>query len=315
MKTQFYFPAPVEVVKVTNENLAEVAEWCGGKVASTESRRVPGRQDSYVWVPTPKGNSISWAFPGMYITKRLVVTVKDEMKATYAVFRRDYFSRNYFDTPTDAVNKTWEKQDKQKVEAAKPAPKPQKPRETYKSKAEIEADTKIVEMPDGSKVDSETGFTKADDLEVPRFRHLHNAAEVCDESVCPDRYVDGIHIFNDMRINTFEQPYPNQPHIQKENNMPEINENGVPVLTEEEAEQRAFEKELAAENEGTGAVADQSQAAPAETVAPDMDEAPVVEDTDLIGSDIAAGEEIPTEGEIGHRAPSSNEFNAGNLDD
>lgn len=114
MKTQFYFPAPVEVVKVTNENLADVAKWCEGKVAATESRRVPGRMDSYVWVPTPKGNSISWAFPGMYITRRMVVTVKDEMKCTFQVFRRDYFSRNYFDTVTEAVDKTWEKDDKKK---------------------------------------------------------------------------------------------------------------------------------------------------------------------------------------------------------
>lgn len=143
MKTSFYFPAPVEVVKVTNENLAEVAVWCGGRVAATESRRVAGRMDSYVWVPTPKGSSVSWAFPGMFITKRMVVTVKDEMKATFAVFRRDYFSRNYFDTPTEATDKTWEKFEKQKAKensAPKAAPKP---RATYKSKAEIEQNKQI----------------------------------------------------------------------------------------------------------------------------------------------------------------------------
>ena len=111
MEKSFYFLSPVEVVKVTKENLEEVAEWCGGKVATTESRRVPGRMDSYVWVPTPKGTKISWAFPGMFITKRLVRTVKDEIRITYAVFRRDYFEKNYFDSPIEAVDNTWGKTD------------------------------------------------------------------------------------------------------------------------------------------------------------------------------------------------------------
>lgn len=112
MQKAFYFLSPVEVVKVSSQNLEEVAEWCGGKVAQTESRRVPGRMDSYVWVPTPKGSNISWAFPGMFITKRLVVTIKGELRATWAVFRRDYFEKNYFETPQDAVNKTWELEDR-----------------------------------------------------------------------------------------------------------------------------------------------------------------------------------------------------------
>jgi hypothetical protein len=121
MQKQFYFLSPVEVVKVTLQNLAEVADWCGGKVASTESRRVPGRMDSYVWVPTPKGTAISWAFPGMFVTKRLVRTVKDDLRVTYAVFRKDYFEKNYFDTPIAAVDATWEKDAKKNK---KPEPSP-----------------------------------------------------------------------------------------------------------------------------------------------------------------------------------------------
>lgn len=123
MQKQFYFLSPVEVVKVTLQNLAEVAEWCGGKVASTESRRVPGRMDSYVWVPTPKGTAISWAFPGMFVTKRLVRTVKnDELRVTYAVFRKDYFEKNYFDSPLEAVDETWGKNDKSKKSKEKKLP-------------------------------------------------------------------------------------------------------------------------------------------------------------------------------------------------
>lgn len=110
MHKQFYFLSPVEVVKVTSQNLEEVAKWCGGSIHQTESRRVPGRMDSYVLVPTPSEKRISWAFPGMFITKRLVVTVKDELRETFAVFRRDYFEKNYFDTPKDAADKTWERQ-------------------------------------------------------------------------------------------------------------------------------------------------------------------------------------------------------------
>jgi hypothetical protein len=119
MNKQFYFLSPVEVVKVTSQNLEEVAEWCGGSVQETESRRVPGRMDKYVLVPTPKDTNISWAFPGMFITKRLVVTVKDELRETYAVFRRDYFEKNYFDTPKDATDKTWERQLEEKSKPKK----------------------------------------------------------------------------------------------------------------------------------------------------------------------------------------------------
>lgn len=114
MEKQFYFLSPVEVVKVTTKNMQEVAEWCGGRVAKTESRKVAGRMDSYVWVPTPKGSVISWAFPGMFITKRLVLSVKDEVKATYSVFRRDYFEKNYFESPQAAVDATWDKGSKKK---------------------------------------------------------------------------------------------------------------------------------------------------------------------------------------------------------
>lgn len=117
MNKQFYFLSPVEVVKVTSQNLEEVAEWCGGSVQKTESRRVPGRMDSYVLVPTPKDTNISWAFPGMFITKRLVVTVKDELRSTFAVFRRDYFEKNYFETPKQAADKTWERE---VIEKSKP---------------------------------------------------------------------------------------------------------------------------------------------------------------------------------------------------
>lgn len=120
MQKQFFFLAPVEVVKVTTQNIDEVAEWCGGKVAQTESRRQPGRMDSYVWVPTPKGTNISWAFPGMFITKRLVRTVKDEFRVTYAVFRKDYFEKNYFESPSDAVEKTWGAPDGAKKLVAEP---------------------------------------------------------------------------------------------------------------------------------------------------------------------------------------------------
>lgn len=110
LSLQYHFLSPVESVKVTSQNLEDVAKWCGGKVAQTESRRVPGRMDSYVWVPTPKDTKLSWAFPGMIITKRLVVTVKGELRSTWAVFRRDYFDKNYFETPQDAVDQTWERE-------------------------------------------------------------------------------------------------------------------------------------------------------------------------------------------------------------
>lgn len=108
LQPQFFFLSPVSVLKVTKENINEVAEWCGGTVAETDSRRRPGTMDSYILVPTPENSAISWAFPGMYITQRLVITGKGEMKKSWAVFKRDYFEKNYFDNPSDAVEKTWE---------------------------------------------------------------------------------------------------------------------------------------------------------------------------------------------------------------
>ena len=132
LQKQFYFTTPVEVVKVTSHNLTEVAEWCGGEVATTESRKVAGRMDSYVWVPTPTGTKISWAFPGMFITKRLVRTITDELRVTYAVYRKDYFHKNYFESPNIAVDETWERQAKEAAKAEKTAPKPHAPKNKLK---------------------------------------------------------------------------------------------------------------------------------------------------------------------------------------
>lgn len=109
MQKQFYFLSPVEVVQVTRDNFEEVAEWCGGKVLQAEHKHIPGRVDPYVMVPTPKGSpGTPQAFSGMFVTKRLVKTPKDELRTTFAVFRRDYFEKNYFNTPKDAVDETWE---------------------------------------------------------------------------------------------------------------------------------------------------------------------------------------------------------------
>lgn len=148
MNKQFYFLSPVEVVKVTSQNLEEVAEWCGGSVQETESRRVPGRMDKYVLVPTPKDTNISWAFPGMFITKRLVVTVKDELRSTYAVFRRDYFEKNYFDTPKDAADKTWERELSERDNAKKshPARGKAEPVTNNVGEALVEAQAKVREL-------------------------------------------------------------------------------------------------------------------------------------------------------------------------
>lgn len=120
MNKQFYFLSPVEVVKVSKDNLEEVAEWCGGSVQETETRRgKPGTMDKYVHVPVPNERTLSWAFPGMFITRRLVVTVKDEMKFTFAVFKRDYFEKNYFEAPKEAVDKTWEREAQERSKPAK----------------------------------------------------------------------------------------------------------------------------------------------------------------------------------------------------
>jgi hypothetical protein len=104
---KFYFMSPVQVVKVTTHNIEQAAEWCGGEIKTTDSRRTPGRVDRYVDVPTPKGAALSMAFPGMFITKRVVVSLENELKVSYGVFRINFFSRNYFQEPIDSVDAHW----------------------------------------------------------------------------------------------------------------------------------------------------------------------------------------------------------------
>lgn len=109
MDKTLYFPPPVQAVKVTSSNLAEVAEWCGGQVAKMERKSEPGSYDSYVWVPTPKGASVYAAYPGMYVTKRVSINTKGNLKESWAVFHRDYFDKNYFQNPVVAIAQVWPK--------------------------------------------------------------------------------------------------------------------------------------------------------------------------------------------------------------
>lgn len=122
MHKQFYFLSPVEVVKVTPQNMEEVAEWCGGKVSQIESKRNPGKMDKYVDVPMPKESNQSAAYPGMYVTKRMVIKADNELKVTYAVFRKDYFDKNYFDNPILAVDMTWERKVREDAAALERSP-------------------------------------------------------------------------------------------------------------------------------------------------------------------------------------------------
>lgn len=107
LKKQFYFMSPVHVVKVTTHNIEQAAEWCGGEIKTTDSRRYPGRTDKYIEVPVPKGAALVMAFPGMYITKRIVISLENEIKVTFAVFRRDYFEKNYFLEPIQSIDACW----------------------------------------------------------------------------------------------------------------------------------------------------------------------------------------------------------------
>lgn len=209
MKTDFFFLSPVQAVKVTPQNLEEVAAWCGGVVAETDSRRVPGRKDKYVWVPTPKGSAISWAFPGMFVTRRVVWTVDGKFKETWAVFRREYFDKNYFNTPTNAVDATWEKflkpqgkKEPRKVEInifqdGQIASSLSNAAQTIvgsfaSSKAELDLAQRVIEeiIPGSTVLGTE-------------FRHNHPFGNRCGEHECDiERYADGYHIFTDRSFMT-----------------------------------------------------------------------------------------------------------------
>lgn len=145
MQKQYYFLSPVEVVKVTEADFEEIAEWCGGKVITMESTRTPGKMDTYVWVPTPTEKSLSSAYPGMYITKRAVLDKNNQLKFSFAVFRRDYFDKNYFDTPKAAVDKTWERHAKEEARKPKPPTPEQRLAEAIKVVQEIIPGAEIID--------------------------------------------------------------------------------------------------------------------------------------------------------------------------
>ena len=123
LEKKFAFLAPVEVVEVTKENLEEVAQWCGGVIGEAASTRVKGQMDPYVWVPTPPNTKLSNAFPGMFISKRLVRTYRNELQITYSVLKADYMKKNYFDTPIEAVDRTWGDHKTRVIQASHSNPK------------------------------------------------------------------------------------------------------------------------------------------------------------------------------------------------
>ena len=108
LTTTHYWTSPVEVARVTPTNMEEIAEWCGGYIDITESRRKPGEMDKLVRVPVSgRGNALSTAFIGMFVTRRLAVNERGELKDTFAVFRYSYFGANYFATPEQVFAATW----------------------------------------------------------------------------------------------------------------------------------------------------------------------------------------------------------------
>jgi hypothetical protein len=103
MESSLYFGPPVEAVQVTTSNMEEVAEWCGGRIASWEKKAQPGREFKYIWVPVPRGTKVYWAYPGMWVVKRKATNSMGVVKTTLAVFHREYFEKNFFENPVLAA--------------------------------------------------------------------------------------------------------------------------------------------------------------------------------------------------------------------
>lgn len=99
---EFFFVAPISAMLVTDDNMEAVAKWCGGSV----ERPAKAKKDCVV-VKTPKSASLSWAFPGMYVTRRIVVSTEGVVHETWGVFRASYFARNYFETPIESIDAIW----------------------------------------------------------------------------------------------------------------------------------------------------------------------------------------------------------------
>lgn len=153
LETKFMFLSPVEAVKVAEDNLEEVAAWCGGRVAETESKRKPGTFEKYVWVPVPEQNRISWAFPGMIVTKRVVNTLQGDLAVTFAIFREDYYTKNYFDDPMAAVAGTWERKN---ANIIRPKGSPERPRKPKSKKKAVEVIQKADRVTVTTFMDQET---------------------------------------------------------------------------------------------------------------------------------------------------------------
>lgn len=225
LNLQHYFTSPVEAVKVTAENMEEVAAWCGGTVA-TETNKTTGKEDPYVWVPTPEGSRISWAFKNMWITRRCVISMRGEIKFTYSVFRVDYFRKNYFETVQAAVDATWEKESRQrqnkKRKGKKPAAVKQELRDIDKQAEEAIAGLQetVLRMADILSIPRELITSDAHEtmldaaMRQPAFVepaethvHQHAVTETCDENNCPIERYSGpstVQVFSDktFKINS-----------------------------------------------------------------------------------------------------------------
>jgi len=155
----------------------------------------------------------------MFVTKRLVITMKGELKATWAVFRRDYYEKNYFDSVKSAVDATWEREHDERLkpkeevvvtvhvgEAMEDALEKIK-QIAAKSGAQVNINVhqdgeQLVQV-EGTEITPEKTSKEAiaDGSEVLQFVHNHLSDEKCDEAGCEvDRYLDGLHIFTDVTI-------------------------------------------------------------------------------------------------------------------
>lgn len=86
-------PVPVKVVRITDENIQAVAEWCGGTVKDAGTRGLSGPGDFYIDMIATDHDLRSMrvmAFPGNW------VVVRQNIRAVYPnhMFQNDFRSVN-----------------------------------------------------------------------------------------------------------------------------------------------------------------------------------------------------------------------------
>lgn len=231
---------PVQAARVTPQNIEELAEACGGKIMHDGEKEGNFSRDYIkVLVQYPKNDRQTQAHVGDWLVKQgrnYKVYLDKAFRATFEFPNGESLPGG---NQQRRNNQGQQKQRHRgpspanmpkKVLKAEAGPElTSVPEGTPATSADLDGDKQVVEetfqdvvetspevVSNGfdeinqeirdkinvefDKVDEQTLEGEGLPMPSPSVQHAHASAEPCDEDVCPDRYVDGEHIFTDRTI-------------------------------------------------------------------------------------------------------------------